>query len=523
MGTKERSSHQSNQERARMEIAKSEARFSTVAQSANDAIITADNDGVIIFWNRAAREMFGYAASEVMGQPLTILMPGRHRDDHLAGLARYKSTGHAAVIGTTVELAGLRKDGAEFPTELSLASWSNEEGRFFSGIIRDITRRRQAELTLAEAERRYRNIFEHAVEGIFQTTPNGEYLAANPALARMYGYESSDELLSELADPEHMLYVEPGRRQEFIDALENGSEITGFESEVRRRDGRKFWISECARAVRDANGEVQYYEGTVEDITRRKKSEEALRESEQRFRKLFEQSKDAMFVTTPDGVIVDLNEATSVLFGNPHEGVIGTRITHWVEDHEYQRLISMAIDSGTAVDFRIKLLKKDGTTVDVLLIMIAIRNDDGESMGMHGVVHDLALEASKPPSGDIVMDRPPRRETHASTAADAGQSAAAAPDVGVLGASGATEFALSRADPINLLKFHTWLRSVADARITEVTRKRKGDTVLTTDLRRLLPIVAIAELPYILDVHEDASGLKRQGTMRRFEVTFDSD
>jgi ammonium transporter, Amt family len=130
------------------------------------------------------------------------------------------------------------------------------------------------------AEQRYRSIFENAVEGIFQTSPEGCYLAANPALARIYGYDSVDELIVGLRDIAGELYVDPSRRADFVRLMEQNDVITDFESQVLRKDRSVIWISENARAQRDENGELLYYEGTVEEITGRKRAEELFREKE---------------------------------------------------------------------------------------------------------------------------------------------------------------------------------------------------------------------------------------------------
>ncbi|HTP61199.1 MAG TPA: diguanylate cyclase [Burkholderiales bacterium] len=141
------------------------------------------------------------------------------------------------------------------------------------GFIEDITRQREDEQALRDAELRYRSIFENALEGIFQTTPEGRYLSANPALARVYGYESPAALMAALQDIEQQLYVDPGRREEFMRQMRAHGRIANFESQVRTRDGSIIWISENARAVRDAEDVIRYFEGTVEDITERKTQE----------------------------------------------------------------------------------------------------------------------------------------------------------------------------------------------------------------------------------------------------------
>ena len=129
---------------------------------------------------------------------------------------------------------------------------------------------------------RFRDMFENAVWGIFQTTPEGHYLAANPALARIYGYDDPEELLGALTDIGRQLYVDPGRRAEFIRLMREQGAITGFESEVFRRDGDRIWISETCREVRAPDGRLLHYEGTVEDITRRKRAEEQVLAAKQR-------------------------------------------------------------------------------------------------------------------------------------------------------------------------------------------------------------------------------------------------
>jgi diguanylate cyclase (GGDEF)-like protein/PAS domain S-box-containing protein len=138
------------------------------------------------------------------------------------------------------------------------------------GIVQDITARKESSQALREAERRYYNLFENAIEGIFRTTVDGSYLDANPALARIYGFGSPSELIASLRNIGTELYVEPGRRDEFRALIRARGSVSGFESQVYRRDGQIIWISENARAVYDDEGRLVCYEGTVEDITERK-------------------------------------------------------------------------------------------------------------------------------------------------------------------------------------------------------------------------------------------------------------
>ncbi|MEM8637613.1 MAG: EAL domain-containing protein [Cyanobacteria bacterium P01_G01_bin.54] len=144
------------------------------------------------------------------------------------------------------------------------------------GFITDITDRKAAEEALAAAEDKYRSIFENALEGIFQTTPNGQYLDANPALARIYGYDSPADLIANLTDIEHQLYVDESQRQDFRQLMQAQGVVVGFEAQVYRRDRSIIWITESAHAVTDEMGEVVYYEGLVMDITDQKRAEAEL-------------------------------------------------------------------------------------------------------------------------------------------------------------------------------------------------------------------------------------------------------
>lgn len=144
------------------------------------------------------------------------------------------------------------------------------------GFIEDITERQATLDALKHAELRYRHIFEHASEGIFQTTRDGHYLAANPALAHIYGYDSPNALMADLSDIDRRLYVKPGRREVFHRLMQAQGQVLNFESEVYRRDGTRIWISENAHVVLGPKGEFICYEGTVQDISERRHYQEQL-------------------------------------------------------------------------------------------------------------------------------------------------------------------------------------------------------------------------------------------------------
>ncbi len=170
--------------------------------------------------------------------------------------------------------------------------WTLEDQNF-AGSLADLAslaieaqRRKRAEIALQLAEEKYRSIFENAAQGIFQTTADGRYLSVNPALARMSGYSDAEELIASVSDIEKQLYVDPKRRAQFIAAIEPDETVSNFESQVYCKDGSIIWVSENARAVKDAQGRLLYYEGTVEDITKRKQAELALRVEQEKSERL---------------------------------------------------------------------------------------------------------------------------------------------------------------------------------------------------------------------------------------------
>ena len=168
----------------------------------------------------------------------------------------------------------------------------------------------------------YRSIVEHAIEGIFQTTPDGRYLLANPALASMYGYASVDELKESVKEIASQLYVDPTRRTEFIRLMNEHDCVRRFESQIFRKDGTIIWISENVRVIRNEAGEVLYYEGTVEDITKRKQAEEQIEEQAA----LLDKTQDAITVRDLEGRILFWNKGAERMYGWTREEAMAARL-----------------------------------------------------------------------------------------------------------------------------------------------------------------------------------------------------
>jgi len=177
-------------------------------------------------------------------------------------------------------------------------------------------------MTEIHSEEMYRSIFENAIEGIFQTTPGGQYLNVNPALAKMYGYDSTEDLVRGLTAIDNQLYVDPNRRNQFVENMQAHGAVRGFESEIYRKDGSIMWISENARAVLDESGGIAYFEGMVEDITERKQLETDLHISEQNLGALINNIDDSIWSIDTAYRLVTFNAT----FSNSFEEMFGIKV-----------------------------------------------------------------------------------------------------------------------------------------------------------------------------------------------------
>ncbi|HEY2980517.1 MAG TPA: PAS domain S-box protein [Anaerolineales bacterium] len=267
--------------RADEALRESEARKTAILESSLDCIISIDHEGRITEFNPAAEATFGHNRAHALGRLMVdLIIPPSLSQAHRDGFARYLASGTSNILGKRLELTGMRADGTEFPLELTVARMTTAGPPAFTAFLRDLSERKQALEALRSTEDKFRNIFENAVEGIYQTTPDGRYLAANPALAGMFGYDTPAELIACVTDLNRQFYVLPGRREEFKKLMEQHGAISKFESAICRRDGSTMWISESARAVRDEAGALLYYEGITEDISARREADRALRDSE---------------------------------------------------------------------------------------------------------------------------------------------------------------------------------------------------------------------------------------------------
>jgi PAS domain S-box-containing protein len=244
--------------------------FQLVFASHPEAMVVLDLHRRIRMCNPAFENLFQHREAEILGAELDVLLAC---DEHQAEALQFSERAAAGEV-LRANTRRRRRDGSFVDVQITCVPL-RQDGKIVGcyGIYQDITERCEAERAQQEAEKKLSLLFENAVEGIFQTTVDGQLLSVNPALARMCGYGSAAEMLATVHDIGKDFYADPQTRGEFQRAMEQNGAVEAFEYQLRRKNGALIWISENARVIRDADGNVTAYEGTMEDITERKRSE----------------------------------------------------------------------------------------------------------------------------------------------------------------------------------------------------------------------------------------------------------
>ncbi|HEY3026127.1 MAG TPA: PAS domain S-box protein [Pyrinomonadaceae bacterium] len=369
-------------------LRESEERYRDLVENSRELICTHDLDGQILSVNRAAASVLGYDQSDYSGKKnLRDILAPEFRDEFDDYLRTIRNDGVASGLMLVQTAAGERRIWEYYNT-------LRTEGLpkpIVRGMAHDVTDRKRAEEALRELGRKYRDIFENAGEGIFQSTPNGQFIAANPALARMHGFASPEEFIQSRNDIPRQIYADPARREEFKLLLEEQGVVRGFEHQIFRKDGSKIWISVNARAVRDEQGGVWYYEGTAQDITERKHAEDQLRESEERYRELFENAKETIYVHDLDGRYTSVNRAAEKLSGYTREEILGKTFLdfiapEYVEDvreHLCQKLVTHGETS-----YETEFIARNGRHVPVEVSSRLIY-ENGVPIAVQGMAQDI--------------------------------------------------------------------------------------------------------------------------------------
>ena len=251
-----------------------EERLRRLLDSAPDAMVIAGNDGRIVLVNTQTEKLFGYNREELLGQPVEVLVPERFWNRHRTHRNYYMVNTQARAMGAGNELYGLKKDGTEFPVEISLSPQQTDEGVLVSSTIRDITERKRVDDALRQSEANFRAMIE-GTYGVYRATPEGKLLVVNDALVKMLGYESAQELLAmnlatdvfEKGKYTPLMFDRPGTRKQFAKIKANW----------KQKDGKIIPVEISGRAVRDEAGNVLYFEVIAENVSHVRGVEQRLR------------------------------------------------------------------------------------------------------------------------------------------------------------------------------------------------------------------------------------------------------
>jgi len=359
--------------RAEDALLESEGRLRSIVQSTGDAIILMDTEGRVAFWNHGAEKTFGYSAEEMVGQPMTRIIPERFRDAHQRGVRRVAAAGRLTVQATMLELVGLKKDGTEFPLEFSLAAWTAKSKLFITGIIRDISERKQAEGALRESEARYRRLIESLPAAVYTCDAQGYITLYNQAAVVLWGREP--ELGKDVWCGSWRIYQPDGASLPLDQcpmavAMREGRPIRDVEIVIERPDGTRRHVLPHPDPVCNASGAVIGSVNMLVDITERKQAEEERQKLAGERLLLLDSTGDGIYGIDTEGRCTFINRAGAKMLGYEPAEVMGQNmhrlIHHSLPDHSpypiTQCHIYKVLDSGRGCHIDDEVLwRKDGT------------------------------------------------------------------------------------------------------------------------------------------------------------------
>lgn len=362
----------------------------SVVESMASGLVICDESGIITLVNSQVERMFGYTRSELIGRPMEILVPEKFRTVHPSHVKNFVSSPQPGRIGKGRDLTGRQKDGNELPVEIRLSSFTTPEGPRIAASIIDITERKRAEEALRAAEEKYRELVNEINEGIFSIDGNGVYTFANKALADIHGVSNPDQLTGRL----FIEFVLPHARDEVLwhfQACLAGNKPKIELVPITRADGRSATLEITASPVMKG-GKSTGIKGVVRDITERIRAEEELKKSEERYRALFEDSKDGVFVSTLEGRFIDVNPAGVEMLGySTKDELLQVDIANdlFFDADERNALVDEIQRKGFLQDHEHDLKRKDGAKITVLETLIPIRNSQGKMLAMRGFMRDI--------------------------------------------------------------------------------------------------------------------------------------
>jgi PAS domain S-box-containing protein len=388
--------------RAAEELNISEARVRTILDGALDAVVSINPEGVIVWWNRSAEEMFGWTRAEILGRPLAdCIIPDRYRELFRNALQMFVDTGETPFLGRRLEWSAVRRDGSEFPVEVRITVEAARGGMTCTAFVSDIAERRRAEEERQASETRFRVLVEHASDFIFTCGASNTFTYVSPGVTRMLGYEPVELLARNVDDfihPDDLPYV----RQRFrAPGAENATTIPVLaEFRFRHRNGSWRYL-EVLRADRLADPAVQAIVGNVRDVTGRRQGQQALEQLRRRYELILNGITDGVIGMDLNGSITFENPAAAAMLGWAPAELIG-RAAHEAVHHSRPdgspRAESECPTHWTLADGRVRHANddvfwcKDGGSVRVAYTAAPMVDEQGRIAGVVVTFRDITRQ-----------------------------------------------------------------------------------------------------------------------------------
>jgi PAS domain S-box-containing protein len=365
----------------------SDEKFRRLFETEQDGIFLLDAEtGVIIEINPSAEDILGYSRTELIGKKLWETGPFKDVSASQNTFLKFQKKSHFRYEDLPLET----KDGGHRTVEFVSNIYRVGSQKIIQCNLRDITERRQVENARVESNRRYQELFDNASLGIFQSAADGKIVAVNREFAHMFGYQSPEEFIS-LVRSAADIFADPQRRAEIIRLMAGNPDVTKFENHYRRKDGSIFHGNLTVRQVTGPDGHEIFFEGFIEDITERRQAEDALRESEERYRTLAETAPDMIFIIDRKGRVEYINEFAARVIGYPSKEVVGKRAVELFSAEVSRRQkgnIQKVFKSGEPLYYEGQT-GFPGRDLWLGSWLVPMKNETGEVVSVFGISRDI--------------------------------------------------------------------------------------------------------------------------------------